>query len=156
MYRSYAHSKVFFKKAEYKLKLKRSAKIVDKILDNQDNIEQSGCNMLKIIIMLGTFVVTVNVLFIWYAKRRSLNTNPDKSAIFTKDSSSDHTGFLNSKEGKKLKQSAATESDQNPARLSGADTWLVNLDPALNAGAFDHVVAGPAGTTLPRLLGIDV
>ena len=109
MYISSAHSKVFFKKAEDNLKLKRSAKIVDKILDNQDNIEQSGCNMLKIIIMLGAFVVTVNVLFIWYAKRRSLNTKPDKSATFTKDSSSDHTGFLNSKEGKKLKQSAATE-----------------------------------------------
>jgi NAD-dependent deacetylase len=41
------------------------------------------------------------------------------------------------------------------ARFHGADTWLANLDPAENAGAFDHVVAGPAGTTLPRLLGLE-
>jgi len=40
------------------------------------------------------------------------------------------------------------------ARLHGAQTWLANLDPASNAGAFDHVVAGPAGSTLPRLLGV--
>jgi len=42
------------------------------------------------------------------------------------------------------------------ARFHGAQTWLANLDPAENAGAFDHVVAGPAGTTLPRLLGVVV
>jgi NAD-dependent deacetylase len=41
------------------------------------------------------------------------------------------------------------------ARLHGAQTWLANLDPAENAGAFDHVVAGPAGSTVPRLLGAD-
>jgi NAD-dependent deacetylase len=41
------------------------------------------------------------------------------------------------------------------ARLHGARTWLANLDPADNAGAFDHVVAGPAGSTLPWLLGVD-
>jgi len=41
------------------------------------------------------------------------------------------------------------------ARLHGARTWLANLDPAHNAGAFDHVVTGPAGTTLPRLLRVD-
>ena len=41
------------------------------------------------------------------------------------------------------------------ARLHGAQTWLANLDPADNAGAFDHVVAGPAGSTLPWLLGVD-
>ncbi len=40
------------------------------------------------------------------------------------------------------------------ARQRGARTWLVNLDPAENAGAFDEVVAGPAGATLPRLLGV--
>lgn len=39
------------------------------------------------------------------------------------------------------------------ARWHGAETWLVNLDPALNAGSFDHVVEGPAGHVLPRLLG---
>ena len=41
------------------------------------------------------------------------------------------------------------------ARMLGAETWLANLEPALNARAFDHVVAGPAGVTLPRLLGFD-
>ena len=41
------------------------------------------------------------------------------------------------------------------ARGLGAQTWLANLDPAENAGAFDHVVAGPAGSTVPPLLGID-
>ena len=41
------------------------------------------------------------------------------------------------------------------ARHHGAQTWLANLDPADNAGAFDHVVGGLAGTTVPRLLGID-
>lgn len=40
------------------------------------------------------------------------------------------------------------------ARSHGASTWLVNLDPAGNVGAFDHFVAGPAGETLPRLLGV--
>ena len=41
------------------------------------------------------------------------------------------------------------------ARLRGAETWLANLDPAANAGAFDHVVAGPAAATLPSLLGVE-
>jgi NAD-dependent deacetylase len=40
------------------------------------------------------------------------------------------------------------------ARRLGAETWLANLDPAQNAGAFDHVVEGPAGETLPSLLGV--
>ncbi len=41
------------------------------------------------------------------------------------------------------------------ARFHGADTWLANLDPAENVGAFDHFVAGPAGSTVPRLLGVE-
>lgn len=41
------------------------------------------------------------------------------------------------------------------ARSFGAQTWLANLEPAENAGAFDHLVAGPAGSTLPILLGVD-
>ncbi len=41
------------------------------------------------------------------------------------------------------------------ARLHGAQTWLANLDPPENAGAFDHVVLGPAGQTLERLLEAD-
>ena len=43
----------------------------------------------------------------------------------------------------------------NAARHLGAQTWLANLDPAENAGAFEHFVAGPAGATLPALLGVD-
>ena len=31
------------------------------------------------------------------------------------------------------------------ARFHGARTWLVNLDPADNAGAFDQVVVGTGG-----------
>jgi len=41
------------------------------------------------------------------------------------------------------------------ARWHGAETWLANLDPAANAGRFDHVVQGPAGAVLPRLLGFE-
>jgi NAD-dependent deacetylase len=41
------------------------------------------------------------------------------------------------------------------ARSFGAQTWLANLDPAENAGAFDSLVVGPAGSTLPILLGVD-
>ena len=41
------------------------------------------------------------------------------------------------------------------ARIAGADTWLVNLDPAENVGAFDHFVQGPAGEVLAPLLGVD-
>ena len=41
------------------------------------------------------------------------------------------------------------------ARSAGADTWLVNLDPAENVGAFDHFVQGPAGEVLAPLLGVD-
>lgn len=41
------------------------------------------------------------------------------------------------------------------ARAHGAETWLVNLEPALNAGSFDHHVSGPAGETLPGLLGVE-
>lgn len=41
------------------------------------------------------------------------------------------------------------------ARSHGAATWLANLDPAENVGAFDHFIAGPATATLPRLLGVE-
>jgi NAD-dependent deacetylase len=43
----------------------------------------------------------------------------------------------------------------NAARSLGAETWLANLDPAENAGSFDHLVTGPAGTTLPFLFDFD-
>ena len=41
------------------------------------------------------------------------------------------------------------------ARSAGADTWLVNLDPAENVGAFDHFVQGPAGEVLAPLLRVE-
>jgi len=40
------------------------------------------------------------------------------------------------------------------AAEAGAETWLANLDPALNEGWFDHVVAGPATQVVPALLGV--
>jgi NAD-dependent deacetylase len=39
------------------------------------------------------------------------------------------------------------------ARAAGADTWLVNADPADNARHFHHFVQGPSGEILPTLLG---
>ena len=38
------------------------------------------------------------------------------------------------------------------ARRHGAETWLVNAEPADNAGHFHHVHQGPSGTLLPQLL----
>ena len=40
------------------------------------------------------------------------------------------------------------------ARLQGADTWLVNAEPAENAGRFHHFVQGKSGEVLPALLGV--
>jgi NAD-dependent deacetylase len=39
------------------------------------------------------------------------------------------------------------------AKARGAETWLVNAEPADNAGRFDHVLQGSSGTLLPSLLG---
>lgn len=38
------------------------------------------------------------------------------------------------------------------ARLHGAETWLVNAEPAENTHRFHHFVQGPSGEVLPRLL----
>jgi NAD-dependent deacetylase len=38
------------------------------------------------------------------------------------------------------------------ARRAGAETWLVNLDPAVNTDDFDHFLQGPSGRLLPELL----
>ena len=38
------------------------------------------------------------------------------------------------------------------AKTAGADTWLANLEPAVNDRSFDHVVLGQATEVLPRLL----
>jgi NAD-dependent deacetylase len=37
------------------------------------------------------------------------------------------------------------------ARRAGAQTWLVNLEPPENAGAFEHILTGRSGELLPRL-----
>jgi NAD-dependent deacetylase len=39
------------------------------------------------------------------------------------------------------------------ARAAGAETWLVNAEPADNARHFEHFVEGPSGRILPELLG---
>ena len=41
------------------------------------------------------------------------------------------------------------------ARRRGAETWLVNAEPADNAGRFHHLCHGQSGALLPRLLSPD-
>ncbi|HLV60184.1 MAG TPA: NAD-dependent deacylase [Fredinandcohnia sp.] len=41
------------------------------------------------------------------------------------------------------------------ARAHGAETWLVNRDPADNTHRFDHFVQGKSGEVLPALLGVE-
>lgn len=38
------------------------------------------------------------------------------------------------------------------ARAAGGETWLVNLEPPDNVGAFQHFVQGPSGVVLPELV----
>jgi NAD-dependent deacetylase len=40
------------------------------------------------------------------------------------------------------------------ARAIGAETWLVNAEPADNTHAFAHFVQGPSGEVLPGLFGV--
>lgn len=40
------------------------------------------------------------------------------------------------------------------ARSAGAETWLVNAEPADNARHFHHFVEGPSGRVLPELFGL--
>jgi NAD-dependent deacetylase len=40
------------------------------------------------------------------------------------------------------------------SRSMGATTWLVNLEPAFNADAFDHVLLGRSGEILPGLFDV--
>lgn len=40
------------------------------------------------------------------------------------------------------------------ARAMGAETWLVNLDPPENVGAFEHFVRGRSGEVLPTLFDV--
>jgi NAD-dependent deacetylase len=40
------------------------------------------------------------------------------------------------------------------ARAYGAETWLVNQDPADNASRFEHFVQGKSGEVLPDLLAV--
>jgi NAD-dependent deacetylase len=41
------------------------------------------------------------------------------------------------------------------ARARGAETWLVNVEPPENRGAFHHFVEGPSGVVLPGLFAWD-
>lgn len=41
------------------------------------------------------------------------------------------------------------------AKRLGAETWLVNLELAENAGYFKHVVLGATGAVLPRLFDVE-
>ncbi len=41
------------------------------------------------------------------------------------------------------------------ARAAGGETWLVNLEPPENRGAFHHFVQGPSGSVLPDLFAWD-
>jgi NAD-dependent protein deacetylase/lipoamidase len=40
------------------------------------------------------------------------------------------------------------------ARAAGAETWLVNAEPAENLGRFQRFVLGPSGRVLPELFGL--
>jgi NAD-dependent deacetylase len=41
------------------------------------------------------------------------------------------------------------------ARGRGAETWLVNAEPADNTSRFEHFVRGASGAVLPRFLGVE-
>ncbi len=65
--------------------------------------------MIKIVFILGAVAVVANFFFIWYAKRKGNKTKADKSSNLKDGSSAYSQGFINSEEGKILKQSAAAE-----------------------------------------------
>ena len=64
---------------------------------------------MKIIIILAAVALGANVLFIWYVKRNNPKEGLKKSPINAVDIDISPQRFLRSKEGKKLKQSAAAE-----------------------------------------------
>lgn len=69
--------------------------------------------------------------------------------------------FLERARGNKLVFLAAGTSGQvypaaglvSVARMYGAQSFLVNADPAENTAAFDHFIQGRSGVVLPKLLG---
>ncbi len=65
--------------------------------------------MLKIGFIFGVFAVAANVFFIWYAKKSSRYRKANQTKAIVDASRIDPKGFLDSEEGLKLKQSAATE-----------------------------------------------
>ena len=64
---------------------------------------------MKVVFILAVAAVLANVLFIWYAKKKGRTSKPDQSSNPKNGSIADSQGFLNSEEGKVLKQSAANE-----------------------------------------------
>ena len=64
---------------------------------------------MKVVFILAVVAVLANVLFVWYAKKKGRPSKPDQSSNPKSGSVADSQGFLNSEEGKLLKQSAADE-----------------------------------------------
>ena len=65
--------------------------------------------MIKIVFIFGTVAVVANIFFIWYAKRKGNKTKADNSSNLKDSSYANPQEFINSEEGKRLKQSAAAE-----------------------------------------------
>ena len=64
---------------------------------------------MKVVFILAVAAVAANLFFIWYAKRKGHASKSDKSSLPENNSGSDSQEFLDSEEGKALKQSAADE-----------------------------------------------
>jgi hypothetical protein len=64
---------------------------------------------MKVVFILAVAAVAANLFFIWYAKRKGHTSKSDKSSLPGNNTGSDSQEFLDSEEGKALKQSAAEE-----------------------------------------------
>ena len=65
---------------------------------------------MKIVFIFAAVAVAANIFFIWYAKRKSHHkTKADESSHLKEGSMAYSKEFLDSEEGKALKQSAAAE-----------------------------------------------
>ena len=65
--------------------------------------------MIKNLFIIGAVAVVANLFFIWYAKMKGNNSKADNSSNLKDGSNANSQGFLDSEEGKILKQSAAAE-----------------------------------------------
>jgi len=64
---------------------------------------------MKIVFIFAAVAVAANLFFIWYAKRKGHKTKADESSHLKESSMAYSKEFLDSEEGKALKQSAAAE-----------------------------------------------